>query len=67
MGMVVVPESDQSIAANSTTLGPNITIDAGRTLTRGSWNAQPYVTDKILFEYSFVTTLQVGRSLHRTN
>ncbi|KAE9410546.1 Isochorismatase hydrolase [Gymnopus androsaceus JB14] len=42
MGTVVVPESDQSIAANSTTPGPNITIDAGRKLTRGSWNAQPW-------------------------
>lgn len=43
MGMVVVPQSDQSIAASSSTPGPNITIDAGRKLTRGSWNAQPYV------------------------
>lgn len=42
MGTVVVPQSDQSIAATSTTPGPNITIDAGRKLTRGSWNAQPY-------------------------
>ncbi|KAF8826762.1 hypothetical protein HHX47_DHR5000566 [Lentinula edodes] len=41
MGTVVVPQSDQSIAATSTTSGPNITIDAGRKLTRGSWNAQP--------------------------
>jgi len=42
MGMVVVPQSDQSIAASSSTSGPNITIDAGRKLTRGSWNAQPW-------------------------
>ncbi|KAJ3924030.1 Isochorismatase hydrolase [Lentinula edodes] len=42
MGTVVVPQSDQSIAATSTTPGPNITIDAGRKLTRGSWNAQPW-------------------------
>ncbi|KAJ3828574.1 Isochorismatase hydrolase [Lentinula raphanica] len=42
MGMVVVPESDQSVAATSTTSGPNITIDAGRKLTRGAWNAQPW-------------------------
>ncbi|KIK68119.1 hypothetical protein GYMLUDRAFT_810917 [Collybiopsis luxurians FD-317 M1] len=40
MGTVIVPQSDQSIAATSSTPGPNITIDAGRKLTRGSWNAQ---------------------------
>jgi len=40
--MVVVPQSDQSIAASSSTPGPDITIDAGRKLTRGSWNAQPW-------------------------
>ncbi|KAF9075783.1 Isochorismatase-like protein [Rhodocollybia butyracea] len=42
MGTVVVPKSNQSIAATGSTPGPNITIDAGRKLTRGSWNAQPW-------------------------
>ncbi|KAF8148875.1 Isochorismatase-like protein [Crassisporium funariophilum] len=42
MGKVVVPKSDPSIAATSRTSGPNVTLEAGRTLVRGSWNAQPW-------------------------
>ncbi|KAF8811558.1 Isochorismatase hydrolase [Phlegmacium glaucopus] len=41
MGTVVVPASDESIAADHTT-GKNVTIDAGRLLVRGTWNAQPW-------------------------
>jgi nicotinamidase-related amidase len=41
MGTIVVPESDPSIAATSKT-GANMTIEVGRTLIRGSWNAEPW-------------------------
>lgn len=43
MGTVVVPKSDPSIPATSKTPGSNMTIEVGKTLMRGSWNAQPYV------------------------
>ncbi|PPQ75172.1 hypothetical protein CVT26_008702 [Gymnopilus dilepis] len=42
MGTVVVPKSDPSVPATSKTQGSNMTIEAGRTLMRGSWNAQPW-------------------------
>jgi len=42
MGPIVVPKSDPSIPANSKTSGANTTIEVGRTLMRGSWNAQPW-------------------------
>lgn len=43
MGSIVVPASNNSISATSTTHGPNVTIAVGRKLVRGTWNAQPYV------------------------
>ncbi|THU79067.1 Isochorismatase hydrolase [Dendrothele bispora CBS 962.96] len=42
MGTIVVPESDPSISANATTPGANMTVEVGRLLMRGSWNAQPW-------------------------
>ncbi|KAF8900706.1 Isochorismatase-like protein [Gymnopilus junonius] len=42
MGTIVVPKSDPSIPATSKTSGGNTTIEAGRTLMRGSFNAQPW-------------------------
>ncbi|GJJ06675.1 hypothetical protein Clacol_000870 [Clathrus columnatus] len=42
MGTIVVPASDPSIAATHSTPGPNVTIEVGRMLFRGTWNAQPW-------------------------
>jgi len=42
MGSIVVPASDNSIPATSTTHGPNVTITVGQKLVRGTWNAQPW-------------------------
>ncbi|KAF5389162.1 hypothetical protein D9757_004921 [Collybiopsis confluens] len=42
MGTVVVPQANQSIPATSSTAAPNITIQVGPKLVRGSWNAQPW-------------------------
>ena len=43
MGKIVVPKSNPSIPATHLTPGPNMTVDVGRMLVRGTWNAQPYV------------------------
>ncbi|KAF9042302.1 Isochorismatase-like protein [Panaeolus papilionaceus] len=42
MGTIVVPKDDPSVGATSSTRGQNTTIQVGRTLMRGSWNAQPW-------------------------
>ncbi|KAF4610258.1 hypothetical protein D9613_010309 [Agrocybe pediades] len=42
MGTIVVPKSDPSIPATSQTKVANMTIEVGRKLMRGSWNAQPW-------------------------
>ncbi|PPQ68867.1 hypothetical protein CVT24_007676 [Panaeolus cyanescens] len=42
MGTIVVPSSDPSIPATSSTHGTNQTIQVGKKLMRGSWNAQPW-------------------------
>ncbi|KAF5341485.1 hypothetical protein D9758_013937 [Tetrapyrgos nigripes] len=42
MGRIVVPQSNPSISASASTPGPNMTVEVGRLLMRGSWNAQPW-------------------------
>jgi len=42
MGNIVVPKDDNSIPATSATKGANVTIEVGKKLMRGSWNAQPW-------------------------
>jgi len=42
MGTIIVPKSDPSIPATSKTSGGNMTVEVGRKLVRGTWNAQPW-------------------------
>jgi len=50
MGTIVVPKSDPSIPATSKTKGANMTVEVGRKLMRGSWNAEPCVYSVALFK-----------------